>query len=95
MPKIIANNAKVYRKCKNHFYEMAGKKILYILVGYGNIVPTTEVSKLFCVFYTLVGVPLLFLSLTNIGQFLAEGYWIFLASLSRSQVPYTQFRRKN
>ncbi|VDK84478.1 unnamed protein product [Litomosoides sigmodontis] len=54
-------------------------------VGYGNIVPTTDASKLFCIFYTLVGVPLLFLSLTNIGQFIAEGYWIFLASLQRTQ----------
>uniref|UniRef100_A0A0R3RM91 Ion_trans_2 domain-containing protein n=1 Tax=Elaeophora elaphi TaxID=1147741 RepID=A0A0R3RM91_9BILA len=54
-------------------------------VGYGNIVPTTDASKLFCIFYTLVGVPLLFLSLTNIGQFIAEGYWIFLASLHRTQ----------
>ncbi|MCP9264264.1 Ion channel [Dirofilaria immitis] len=54
-------------------------------VGYGNIVPTTDASKLFCIFYTLVGVPLLFLSLTNIGQFIAEGYWIFLASLRRTQ----------
>uniref|UniRef100_A0A915Q6K5 Potassium channel domain-containing protein n=1 Tax=Setaria digitata TaxID=48799 RepID=A0A915Q6K5_9BILA len=54
-------------------------------VGYGNIVPTTNASKLFCIFYTLVGVPLLFLSLTNIGQFIAEGYWIFLASLRRTQ----------
>ncbi|VDM49189.1 unnamed protein product [Toxocara canis] len=54
-------------------------------VGYGNIVPTTDASKIFCIFYTLMGVPLLFLSLTNIGQFLAEGYWIFLASLSRTQ----------
>ncbi|VDN05035.1 unnamed protein product [Thelazia callipaeda] len=55
-------------------------------VGYGNIVPTTDASKLFCMFYTLVGVPLLFLSLTNIGQFIAEGYWIFLASLSRTHL---------
>uniref|UniRef100_A0A915AB78 Potassium channel domain-containing protein n=1 Tax=Parascaris univalens TaxID=6257 RepID=A0A915AB78_PARUN len=54
-------------------------------VGYGNIVPTTDASKIFCIFYTLMGVPLLFLSLTNIGQFLAEGYWIFLASLARTQ----------
>lgn len=56
------------------------------LSGYGNIVPTTDLSKIFCIFYTLMGIPLMFLALTNIGQFLAEGYWIFLASLSRKQV---------
>ncbi|EFO17291.2 hypothetical protein LOAG_11208 [Loa loa] len=60
-------------------------KIGINVIGYGNIVPTTDASKLFCIFYTLVGVPLLFLSLTNIGQFIAEGYWIFLASLQRTQ----------
>uniref|UniRef100_A0A1I8EEB7 Potassium channel domain-containing protein n=1 Tax=Wuchereria bancrofti TaxID=6293 RepID=A0A1I8EEB7_WUCBA len=59
--------------------------ITVTVAGYGNIVPTTDASKLFCIFYTLVGVPLLFLSLTNIGQFIAEGYWIFLASLQRTQ----------
>lgn len=63
----------------------------YTITGYGNIVPTTNASKLFCIFYTLVGVPLLFLSLTNIGQFIAEGYWIFLASLHRTHVLLIHF----
>lgn len=54
-------------------------------IGYGDLVPTNDLSKLFCIFYTLIGVPSLFLSLTNIGQFLAEAYWILLASLKKKR----------
>uniref|UniRef100_A0A0N5ARI3 Ion_trans_2 domain-containing protein n=1 Tax=Syphacia muris TaxID=451379 RepID=A0A0N5ARI3_9BILA len=54
-------------------------------IGYGNLVPTNDASKLFCIFYTLIGVPSLFISLTNIGQFLAEAYWILLASLKKQK----------
>ncbi|VDK84529.1 unnamed protein product [Onchocerca ochengi] len=75
-------------------YQTKMDEITVTFVGYGNIVPTTDASKLFCIFYTLVGVPLLFLSLTNIGQFIAEGYWIFLASLRRTQCIDTADERR-
>lgn len=74
-------------------FMLSNLKVLYkkklrstVFLGYGNLVPTNDVSKLFCIFYTLIGVPSLFLSLTNMGQFLAEAYWILLASLKKQRV---------
>ncbi|XP_004624244.1 potassium channel subfamily K member 16 [Octodon degus] len=36
-------------------------------IGYGNLAPSTEAGRIFCVFYALLGIPLNMLFLNNLG----------------------------
>ncbi|KFB44015.1 AGAP004718-PA-like protein [Anopheles sinensis] len=47
-------------------------------IGYGNIVPRTEWGKIATIFYTIIGMPLFLLYLSNIGDILAKSFkWIY------------------
>ncbi|MFH4980274.1 hypothetical protein AB6A40_006983 [Gnathostoma spinigerum] len=50
-------------------------------IGYGDVVPTNDTSKLFCIFYALTGIPLMFMALSYVGRVISEAYWILLAAL--------------
>ncbi|CAJ0947085.1 unnamed protein product, partial [Mesorhabditis belari] len=56
-------------------------------IGYGNLVPTTTIGRICCIFYALIGIPLLLVTIADIGKFLSE----FLSFLYRS---YRAFKRK-
>ena len=49
-------------------------------IGYGNIAPKSPLGRLFCVFYCVFGIPLAFITLTQVGQLITEIYWICLIS---------------
>ena len=42
--------------------------------GYGHISPKTFYGQMFCIFYNLIGVPLLLVFLANIGDVLANAF---------------------
>uniref|UniRef100_A0A0P4WJ59 Potassium channel domain-containing protein n=1 Tax=Scylla olivacea TaxID=85551 RepID=A0A0P4WJ59_SCYOL len=48
-------------------------------IGYGHIYPVTDEGKIFCIFYALVGCPLLLIFLGNLGNSIAETF-IFVYS---------------
>lgn len=50
-------------------------------IGYGNIAPKTESGKLVTILYALIGVPLMLLCLTNIGDLLANAFKFAYARL--------------
>uniref|UniRef100_A0A0N5ATQ7 Ion channel n=1 Tax=Syphacia muris TaxID=451379 RepID=A0A0N5ATQ7_9BILA len=41
-------------------------------IGYGNMVPITPKGRMFCVIYALFGVPLMLITVADIGKFLSE-----------------------
>lgn len=55
--------------------------------GYGNLVPTTTSGRIACIIFALFGIPLLLVTIADIGKFLSE----FLSFLYRS---YRAFKRK-
>jgi hypothetical protein len=52
-------------------------------IGYGHVVPTCAYSKIFTICYTVFGIPLVFLTFANMGQFLAEFYWLLFTWITR------------
>ncbi|VDK87205.1 unnamed protein product [Litomosoides sigmodontis] len=46
--------------------------------GYGNLVPVTFHGRMFCIVYALFGVPLILLTIADIGKFLSENIvWLY------------------
>ncbi|CAI4225651.1 unnamed protein product [Auanema sp. JU1783] len=56
-------------------------------IGYGNLVPTTTPGRIACIIFALFGIPLLLVTIADIGKFLSE----FLSFLYRF---YRSFKRK-
>lgn len=64
-------------------------------IGYGNIAPRTDWGKVVTVVYAIVGIPLMLLYLTNIGDILAKSFKYLYSRMCRCghQDPYK--RRRN
>lgn len=56
-------------------------------IGYGNLVPVTTHGRIGCILFALLGIPLLLVTIADIGKFLSE----FLSFLYRT---YRVFKRK-
>lgn len=44
---------------------------VFTTVGYGNITPKTDWGRMFCIAYAMIGLPLMFFTLANIGEHMA------------------------
>lgn len=47
-------------------------------IGYGNISPTTDLSRMFCILYSIFGIPLILLTTANFGKFMTKGFWYLM-----------------
>ncbi|KAM3723635.1 TWiK family of potassium channels protein [Dirofilaria immitis] len=51
---------------------------LLTTIGYGNLVPMTFQGRMFCIVYALFGVPLILITVADIGKFLSENIvWLY------------------
>lgn len=41
-------------------------------IGYGHVTPCTDAGRIFCIFYALVGIPLTWLMLSTLAQYINE-----------------------
>ncbi|VDK59722.1 unnamed protein product [Cylicostephanus goldi] len=63
-------------------------------IGYGDLAPRNAFSKIFCLIYVGIGVPLLLLALANFGQLFAEFFWTCMMSISPDIHVDPESRRK-
>ncbi|ETN84779.1 Ion channel [Necator americanus] len=58
--------------------------------GYGNVSPTTDASRMFCMLYSIFGIPLILLTTANFGKFMTKGFWylmfLFKLPVARSKL---------
>jgi len=64
-------------------------------VGYGHIAPKTQWGRLITILYALVGIPLTFLYLSNIGNFMADCFRLFYKRICCDVCCCQQCARKN
>ncbi|KJH46603.1 Ion channel [Dictyocaulus viviparus] len=65
---------------------------LLTTIGYGNLVPVTWHGRMFCIAYALLGVPLILITVADIGKFLSENIiWLY----SRYSKARERCRRRN
>ncbi|VDD90262.1 unnamed protein product [Enterobius vermicularis] len=57
-------------------------------IGYGNMVPITPKGRMFCVVYALFGVPLMLITVADIGKFLSEHIIKLYAKYSEARRRY-------
>jgi len=56
--------------------------------GYGHVAPKTKWGRMITIVYALVGIPLTFLYLSNMGNFMAKCFRLFYQKVSMK--PTTQ-----
>uniref|UniRef100_A0A914VBA7 Potassium channel domain-containing protein n=1 Tax=Plectus sambesii TaxID=2011161 RepID=A0A914VBA7_9BILA len=52
-------------------------------IGYGHLTPETTEGRLFCILYTMIGIPLFMITVADIGKFIWEGFWSLLLWIRR------------
>jgi hypothetical protein len=50
---------------KPHFFIVFNP---YYVIGYGNLTPKTSLGKVVTIVYALIGIPLMFIYMANIGK---------------------------
>uniref|UniRef100_A0A915IER5 Potassium channel domain-containing protein n=1 Tax=Romanomermis culicivorax TaxID=13658 RepID=A0A915IER5_ROMCU len=84
-------NENKKKQTSNHIPEVAVYGFfnpqISVTSGYGNLVPVTFEGRVFCICYGLLGVPLILITVTDIGKFLAE-------HITSTYGSYAQWRRR-
>lgn len=46
---------------------------MFYFLGYGHIVPRTDEGRIACLMYALLGIPLILVTIADMGRFLSGG----------------------
>ena len=57
--------------------------LIILIPGYGNLTPHTSLGKVVTIIYALVGIPLMFIYMANIGTILATSFKYSYSKLCR------------
>ncbi|CAD5215027.1 unnamed protein product [Bursaphelenchus xylophilus] len=57
-------------------------------IGYGNIYPTTDYSRIVCIIYCIFGIPLCLVCLDSTVKTVARLYWIVSSTVRRMRSPW-------
>src|SRR5438128_2250701 len=68
--------------------------LFYLFLGYGNIAPRTSWGKIVTIVYAIVGIPLMLLYLTNIGDILAKSFKYIYSRICRCGGPSDNYKRR-
>jgi hypothetical protein len=58
-------------------------------IGWGDLNAGNQSSRIFCVGYTLIGVPIFYSTMANIGKILSDLYtvdWVYFTAVVRGKV---------
>ena len=56
---------------------------IFTTIGYGNLAPKTVIGKVVTILYALLGIPLMFIYMANIGSILAKSFKYLYSKLCR------------
>jgi len=59
-----------------------------LCAGYGHVAPKTKWGRLITIVYALVGIPLTFLYLSNMGNFMAKCFRLFYQRVSMTPISH-------
>lgn len=65
--------------CYKNKYGVNSIKYIFFpnILGYGHIAPKTWEGKISTIFYAIIGIPLMLLCLSNIGDIMASSFRLF------------------
>uniref|UniRef100_A0A0R3RQR4 Ion channel n=1 Tax=Elaeophora elaphi TaxID=1147741 RepID=A0A0R3RQR4_9BILA len=66
---------------------------LLTTIGYGNLVPVTFQGRMFCIIYALFGVPLILITVADIGKFLSENIVWLYAKYTKAKKQYKEKKK--
>lgn len=55
--------------------------------GYGNVVPSTNWGRIFCIFFALIGIPLTLIVIADLGKLFAKGV-VHIALMLKLKLPF-------
>ncbi|EFN60329.1 TWiK family of potassium channels protein 7 [Camponotus floridanus] len=56
-------------------------------IGYGNVVPSTNWGRIFCIFFALIGIPLTLIVIADLGKLFARGV-VHIALMLKLKLPF-------
>ncbi|XP_019646288.1 PREDICTED: potassium channel subfamily K member 16-like [Branchiostoma belcheri] len=68
---------------------------VFTTIGYGHQTPATVAGRVFCIFYAIFGIPILLLTLADIGELLARGLRYIAATVNSKLRPNMMESRKD
>ncbi|CAI4227459.1 unnamed protein product [Auanema sp. JU1783] len=64
-------------------------------IGYGNIAPRNDKSRVFCILFAIIGIPISILMLANFGKHLGKAFWLALSYIKMPKASINMYKDVN